>query len=511
MNELLPPAYWLLTAAILLWDVQLGGRIAQNRRVARPLAFISGMIALLVIPAALAAAASPSLLSGRAVRSIAWLWPAVTALCTVQVLYTLLRRHVAPAVGIPFLVYNIVLTAVSVARYQLLAGGEPAAWVAGLSAAHVGALGILLGEGALYSPLALQAPLIAPVTPARWRMSGGIRAGLAVMATAWATIVLVVEYPRSVRAVRAFDGLADARLQERPGGDFAIGLRLFPELDDPPTPLVLRSDVALLDSLDADVVSVAIHPSGARPAVLDSVSRLLEPMRRDTMVLVAQLGYPSGARAAWAESPERYTAARMRELREVLVRLRPDVVLPLVDPYGAGRRALGDVPVEAWQRYLSEAAAVVAEVRPRTQVAVSLGAFDSRDSVLYAWAASRESPVEAVGFVLFPGFDGGLSLQARLSAADRWLAASVEPGCASKPHWVFAAGAYPLAHGERSQRDALWGTIAWATSRPAVRGVIVTDAADYSRIAGIRATSGRLRPAAAAVSQAVVLMRETVQ
>ena len=59
MNELLPPAYWLLTAAILLWDVQLGGRIAQNRRVARPLAFISGMIALLVIPAALAAAAAP--------------------------------------------------------------------------------------------------------------------------------------------------------------------------------------------------------------------------------------------------------------------------------------------------------------------------------------------------------------------------------------------------------------------------------------------------------------------
>ena len=71
MSALLPPAYWALTAAILLWDVQLGGRIAQNRRAPRPLAFMSGMIALLVIPAAVAAAASPSLFAGRAVRGIA--------------------------------------------------------------------------------------------------------------------------------------------------------------------------------------------------------------------------------------------------------------------------------------------------------------------------------------------------------------------------------------------------------------------------------------------------------
>ncbi|HEX5581367.1 MAG TPA: hypothetical protein VFX39_07315 [Gemmatimonadaceae bacterium] len=511
MSQILPPAYWALTAAILLWDVQLGGRIAQNRRVARPLALMSGVVALLVIPAAVVAAAAPSLLSGRAVRGIAWLWPVVTALCTLQVLYTLVRRHVTPAVGIPFLVHDVVLTAVAIARYQLLSGGEPAAWVAGLSAAHASALGVLLGEPALYSPLALHPPLIAPVTPARWRLSAGIRAGLAVFATAWAALVLVVEYPRSVRAVRAFDTFADARLQERPAGDFAIGLRVFPPLDDPPTPLVLANDLSLLDSLDASVVSLTIDPAGARPVVLDSVARLLEPVRRDTLMLVVSLGYPRDARAAWRASPEGYTEARMRELREVLRRLRPDIVIPAVDPYGQGERAVGDLPVEAWERYFATAAQVVQEVRPRTQLAMSLGTFDSRDSVLHAWAASRASPVETVGFALFPGFDGGLSLRARMSAIDRWLDASVDPERAPKPHWIFSAGAYPLAHGEEAQRDALWGMLAWATTHPTIRGLIVADAADYTRITGLRATSGRVRPAAAAVAQAVVLLRETVQ
>ncbi|HEY0972709.1 MAG TPA: hypothetical protein VGE02_17195 [Gemmatimonadales bacterium] len=510
MSQILPPAYWALTAAILLWDVQLGGRIAQNRRVPRPLALVSGMVALLVIPAAVAAAAAPSLLSGRAVRGIAWLWPALTALCTLQVLYTLVRRHVTPAVGIPFLVHDVVLTAVAVARHQLLSGGEQVAWVAGLSAAHAGALGILLGEQALYSPLALHPPLIAPVTPARWRLSAGIRAGLAVFATAWSALVLVVEYPRSVRAVRAFAGFADARLQERPAGDFAIGLRIFPPLDAPPTPLVLRNDMSLLDSLDIDVVSLTIQPAGARPLVLDSIARLLEPVRRDTTMLIVSLGYPGDARAAWSASPERYTGERMRELREILRRLRPDIVIPAADPYGAGARALGELPVEAWQRYFTTAAEVVQEVRPRTQLAMSLGTFHSRDSLLHAWAADRASPVEAVGFTLFPGFDGGLSLRARMSAVDRWMDAAANPTRAPKPHWIFGAGGYPLAHGEMSQRNALWGTLAWATTHPSLRGLIVTDAADYRRIAGLRATSGRLRPATGAVAQAVVLLRETI-
>ena len=75
---------------------------------------------------------------------------------------------------------------------------------------------------------------------------------------------------------------------------------------------------------------------------------------------------------------------------------------------------------------------------------------------------------------------------------------------------VLAAGGFPLAHGERSQREALWGTLAWATTHPEVRGVILADAADYGRITGLRATGGRLRPAVPLLAQGVRLLRETI-
>ncbi|HEU4630205.1 MAG TPA: hypothetical protein VFS08_10715, partial [Gemmatimonadaceae bacterium] len=134
MTHLLPPAYWALTAVILLWDVQLAGRIARQRAAPRPLALLSALAGLLVVPAALAAAAAPSLLSGHAVQAIAWLWPVVNALCAVQVLYAVARRYVTPAVGLPFLLYDLVTTAVAVARYATLRGGHAPPWLVALSA-----------------------------------------------------------------------------------------------------------------------------------------------------------------------------------------------------------------------------------------------------------------------------------------------------------------------------------------------------------------------------------------
>jgi hypothetical protein len=103
-----------------------------------------------------------------------------------------------------------------------------------------------------------------------------------------------------------------------------------------------------------------------------------------------------------------------------------------------------------------------------------------------------------------------LSLAARLGAADRWLRAG-DGRRAPKPHWIFHAVAYPLAHGERSQRDALWGTLAWATAHPQVRGLILGDAADYGRVTGLRVTGGRLRPAVGVLAQGIELLRETAR
>lgn len=513
MTRFLPPLYWGAMAAILLWDIQLAGRIAQNRRAPRAIALLSGLAGLLILPAVITAGAAPSVYSGRVVQAITWLWPVVNALVVLQVASALARRHVTPAVGIPFLIHDLMLLGVSVARQQVMDGGTTAAWLSGLGAAHVGSLGILLGPAALYSPLALQIPLLAPVTPARWRVSAALRAGLAMYAAAWTGLVGLVEYPRAVRAVEAFAHYDNARLQERPAGDFRVGLQLFPTLTRPPAPQMVANDIALADTLGVDAVSVAVAPEGAKQGMLDSLARVLEEARRDSTILVVALGYPADAREAYRADPVRYTEARMLELRRILRTLRPDIVIPAVDPYGEGARAIGRLPLDAWQRYLGTAARVVEEVRPRTQLAVAVSSFDTADSALYSWAADRGSPIEVVGLSIFPSFDGGLSLAARLDAAERWMdvAFSAGPGRPPKPHWVVRAGSYPLAFGEAAQREALWGTFAWATSRPEMRGLVLVDAADYSRVTGLRVTNGRLRSAVPALARGVRLLRETAQ
>ncbi|HET7564661.1 MAG TPA: hypothetical protein VFJ96_06685, partial [Gemmatimonadaceae bacterium] len=95
--------------------------------------------------------------------------------------------------------------------------------------------------------------------------------------------------------------------------------------------------------------------------------------------------------------------------------------------------------------------------------------------------------------------NGAATLDTRLATIDRWLAATPS----RKEQWVLEADAYPRAHGELSQERALWGTLAWATSRHPIRGVIIFEASDYESPLGLRAPDGRLRPAAVAVRQAV--------
>lgn len=507
MTRLLPPLYWLAMAAILVWNIQLAGRTAQNRRAPRLIALLSALAGLLLAPAAIAAAAAPSLYSGRTVQAITWLWPLVHLLVAMQALLALIRRHVTPAVGIPFLLYDLILLGVAASRHMVMADALGSRWVVALAAANASTLGLFLGEAALHSPTALQLPLLAPITPARWRVTSALRAGLALFAAGWTVLVGLVEYPRAVRAVDTFALYDSQRLQERLAGDFVVGLQLFPVIRQPPSPLQLANDVALYDSVRAGVIGLTIAPEGAGQGILDSLARTLEGVRRDSALLVVSLGYPSDARREYATDPGRYTARRMLELRRILRTLRPDIVLPALEPYGEGARALGTLPLAEWQRYLEEAAQVVEEVRPRTQVGVSASAFTSEDSLLYAWAAAPGSPVDVVGFTLFPSFDGGLSLEARLDAATRWMAAADE-GRTPRANWVFHAGSYPLAFGERAQREAIWGAIAWATSHPRMRGVIVGDAADYGSVTGLRVTDGRLRPAVEAVSTATRQLRE---
>jgi len=146
-------------------------------------------------------------------------------------------------------------------------------------------------------------------------------------------------------------------------------------------------------------------------------------------------------------------------------------------------------------------------VNPRIRVAFTAASYGARDSTLFAWAASRGSPIDVVGFSLMPGFDGARSLDTHMRVAQRWMRAlPARP----KPAWVFAAGGYPLAHGEQNQELSVWGVLAWATTQPSIKGLIVVEAGDYDAVRGLRAPGGRLRSSVGAVRRAQIGLKETV-
>jgi len=177
-----------------------------------------------------------------------------------------------------------------------------------------------------------------------------------------------------------------------------------------------------------------------------------------------------------------------------------------LEPYGAGSLALGTQPPEYWINYLTRAAAIAHHVNPRIRVGISASSYGTRDSTLFAWAASRGSPIDIVGFSLMPGFDGALDLDKYMRVAQRWM----RPFAARpKPAWVMSAGGYPLAHGEKNQELALWGVLAWATTQPAIKGLVVTEAGDYEAIRGLRAPGGRLRSIVRAVIRAQLGLKQT--
>jgi hypothetical protein len=200
-------------------------------------------------------------------------------------------------------------------------------------------------------------------------------------------------------------------------------------------------------------------------------------------------------------------ALRLTTIRQVVQRLRPDILLPAEDPYGSGERAVGNLPPSRWERYLTDAARIAKSIDPNVKVGVAASSYTSNDSTLYAWAASPRAPIDIVGFSLFPSPYVGGGIQSDTRTADRWMRATPP----RKDHWIFATGGYPLAYGERSQENAVWEVLAWGTDHAAIKGAIVYEAGDYGQTRGLRAPNGRYRPAARRVIWAIGQLRESAR
>jgi hypothetical protein len=503
VKQWLAPAHLALTLVIIVWDVVLAGRIAQLRQASRPFAAISGLAGLLLVPAFIVAVATTTVITGRAISSIDWVWPAIVVLIAVQAIYAVARRLVNPLWGYPIVFYDVVLAVAALARFFAAHGANLPRPLLIVMAAQIDALALATTEAAITSPFFLHVPLIAPAFPAMRRTTAGVRGVMAAIALAWFALI-VAEFPRADIALASYDSHADDRITERPNG-FGVGLKIIPDVESPPSAASVRTDIEAADWVDANVVNVVFAP-GATILSVDSVAHALEQLQRDSLLVIATIGYHGKLLPELGRVPLD-VPARLLTIRRVLTRLRPDIILPAQDPYGVGARILGRLPVETWRDYYTRAAAIVKEVRPRTRVGVAAAAFDARDSALYAWAANDSSPIDVVGFSFYPSRLGARTLDAGFRAADRWLRAHPP----RKPQWVFGAGGYPLAHGEVSQDRAIGASLAWATARLFVRGVVVTEANDYGQSMGIRAPNGRYRRAASTLRRAVKGLRETAQ
>src|SRR5918999_193125 len=503
MRTWLPITHLALTLAILAWNIALAGRISQVRKAPRAFAAITALAGFLIAPSLAIAIASSSAITGRALVAVDWLWSLTAVLFAVQAIYALARRLVNTFVGLPIAVYDIIVAATVVFRYLASRGVDLPEPMLVLLAAQTDALTLVTGTAALTSPLFFNIPIISPAFPAVRELTAGFRVVVAFIAAGWTTLV-AVGLPRGQVAVRTYVRYEGARVRDRPAGDFLIGLKILPDLARPPSVRAIRSDLALLDTLDVDAINVVVVPEAATGTVLDPGARIIEPLRRDSTLVIVSLGY-RGKLVPPLRPLHLDVEERMRAVNQIVRRLRPDILVPAEDPYGAGARAFGLLPVETWQDYLTRASRLSKRLRPRTRVGVAASSFGTRDSLLYASAVKPGAPIDVVGFSLFPSRRGAETLDASMRAADRWI----QTERPRKEHWVFSAGGLPLAHGEQSQENALLGVLAWATGRAEIRGLIANGAGDYGAIVGLRAPDGRLRPAALAVLRAQRSLQET--
>jgi len=496
-------AYFALAVVVVLWNIAAASRILQGRRGSRLMVLATGFGALMLVPGLLVAISTASLVYGRAIEPVAWLWPVVTILFVIQAVIALIRGRVNPVLGVPIFIYDLVIAIVATTRYMNSRGFVPPTSTLILSAAQANALGLVGGATVLTSAAWLLVPMFSPALPSRARWRIVLRSVLAAGVTI-ATALVLVELPAAAEAIGSYHRFARDVLTERPAGDFAFGLKVLPDLRSTPPPVAINTDLQLADSLGVDALSIVVAPEGARGRALDSLAHVVDNIRDDSTTLIVTLAYPSDARTQIARNPKAYVDARLADVNRLTRALRPNIFIPALEPYGEGARALGTRPPQFWISYITRAAAITHYVNPNIKVGIAASSYGTRDSTLYAWAAARTSPVDLPGFSLMPGFDGATSLDTHMRIAQRWLRAQPRP----KPHWVWSAGGFPIVHGEESQRLALHGALAWATAQPSIVGFVVTQAADYDTERGMRGPTGRARPAMAELMRAIATERE---
>src|SRR6185295_18404628 len=101
--------------------------------------------ALLLIPGLLFLLATSTIITGRAVVTMDWVWPAVLVLFAFQAVYAFVRRIVNPAWGILIMVYNVLIAVIGIVRFLIGHGYAPAEPFVALLASQSLAMVLLTG------------------------------------------------------------------------------------------------------------------------------------------------------------------------------------------------------------------------------------------------------------------------------------------------------------------------------------------------------------------------------
>lgn len=500
LQDPLPLVVLGIAAAVLAWDVALAGWMAARREAPRVFTQLAAFCGLMVVPSLVVGIASATEAGARTISGITWIMPAVAIAFALQVLYALLARLVSVLVGVPILLYDLVLAAIAVGDYLVAQTGHAPEALQAVLSARDAIVGITVGRAALVSPLTALVPMLGPAYPARWRLSGAARAVLVLAATALTTL-LIIEWPRGLAAVRSYRAAYAEPMQARPGGDFMLGVRLYPVLEGAPPARAVRADAALVEAFDPDVAYIMLDVDGTYGAALDSLARVLAPLRADSVRIA--IGLTVQGRPTPLDDADRVAA-----IERVLRRVRPDVLLPAVAPPLPRWFFAGSPDATWWRRILARSAWEVERVRPRTVIGWNASRLDAVDSAVYEWASSRTSPVELLGATVYPSFTGLPAVDARLRAFDRWHRRAVAGGGGDQRHWLMNVGGLPHAHGDAAQTAAIRRTLAWGSRQPWISAAIVGEPADYDGRFGLRAANGRPRAALGAIGLAARRMKD---
>ena len=198
--RLLLAAYFGLGAAIVLWNIAVASRILRGRRSSSVSTIATALAALLLVPAMVVAISDASLVYGRAIQPVAWVWPAVAVLFVIQAGAALSRGRVGATLGVPILAYDLIIAIVAIARYMNALGYAPPYISLVLSAAQSDALGVVAGSAALSRATWLLVPMFSPALPSRSRIRLGVRYVLA-LGVSIATALVLVELPGASEAI----------------------------------------------------------------------------------------------------------------------------------------------------------------------------------------------------------------------------------------------------------------------------------------------------------------------